>query len=143
MELNIIIEIPKGSNLKYEYDRKTKTISIDRKLDENDVYPQAYGFIPEALDWDGDELDVLVFSSRTFKPGDQVKIKIIGGMEMIDDGETDTKLLGVEISDKKYGDINDLSQLDKNLLHEIQHFFQTYKRFRNQTVIVKGFKDAK
>lgn len=141
LNLDIIIEIPKGSNLKYEYDRKTKKISIDRKLDENDVYPQSYGFIPEALDWDGDELDVLVFSNKEFKPGTHAKVKIIGAMEMIDDGETDTKLIGVDLDDHKFKDIDNLKQLPKQSLKEIKYFFETYKRFRNQTVIVKGFKD--
>lgn len=142
LKLNIIVEIPKGSNLKYEYNRKTKKIEIDRKLDENDVYPQAYGFIPEALDWDGDELDVLVFSTKEFKPGTHVKVKIVGAMEMIDDGKTDTKLLAVNLDDKKYCDINDYKELPKKSLEEIKYFFETYKRFRNQTVIVKGFKDV-
>jgi inorganic pyrophosphatase len=142
LKLNVIIEIPKGSNLKYEYDRKTKKISIDRKLDENDVYPQAYGFIPEALDYDGDELDILVFSTKEFKPGSHTSINVIGAMEMIDDGETDTKLLGVDLSDHKFQKISDLKELPKKMLEEIKYFFETYKRFRNQTVIVKGFKDA-
>jgi inorganic pyrophosphatase len=83
----------------------------------------------------------LVFSTRNFKPGDQANVKIIGGMEMIDDGETDSKLLCVECNDSKYGQINDLGELNKEELNTIQHFFQTYKRFKNKTVIVRSFKD--
>lgn len=141
-QLSVIIEIPKGSNLKYEYDRKTKAITIDRKLDENDVYPQAYGFIEEALDWDGDELDVLVFSTKEFKPGSHAKVKIVGAMDMIDDGETDTKLFAVDLDDSKFQNINNFHELPKETLQEIKYFFETYKRFRNQTVIVRGFKDV-
>ena len=142
-KLDVIIEIPKGSNLKYEYDRSTKEITIDRKLDGEDVYPQAYGFIPEALDWDGDELDVLVFSSYQFKSGNKVSVRIIGAMEMVDDGEKDTKLLAVDLNDKSLNGVNDLKDIDKKYLDEIRYFFETYKRFRKQLVIVNDFKNVK
>jgi inorganic pyrophosphatase len=93
--LNVTIEIPKHSNVKYEYDRKSGKIFVDRILFGPSVYPQNYGFTPDALDWDGDELDVLVFADQQFQPGIIVPTKIIGAMEMIDNKETDTKLIGV------------------------------------------------
>jgi inorganic pyrophosphatase len=93
--LDVTIEIPKNSNIKYEYDRKTGKISVDRILYGPSVYPQNYGFLPEALDWDGDELDVLVFADQSFQPGIIVPARIVGALEMIDNGETDTKLIAV------------------------------------------------
>lgn len=143
MKVNVTIEIPKHSNVKYEYDRKTKSIKVDRILYGSEVYPQNYGFLPEALDWDGDELDIFVISDQTFMPGVQVPARIIGAMEMIDSGETDTKLIGVIDCDPRYNNINSLEDLNEHLLKEISNFFQNYKILQNKKVIVKGFHDAK
>lgn len=143
MKLNVTIEIPKKSNVKYEFDRKTKQISVDRILFGTEVYPQNYGFIKEALDWDGDELDVLVISDHSFMPGVIVPTRIIGAMEMIDDGETDTKLIGVIDCDPRYKNINKLSDVSEHTLKEIKNFFETYKLLQNKNVTIKGFKDEK
>lgn len=141
MKLNVTIEIPKNSNVKYEFDRKTNEISVDRILFGSQVYPQNYGFIKEALDWDGDELDALVISNHTFIPGVIVPVKVIGAMEMIDDNETDTKLITVIDCDPRFKNINKLDDLDPHLLKEIKNFFETYKLLQNKKVIIKGFKD--
>ncbi|MDE5767639.1 MAG: inorganic diphosphatase [Malacoplasma sp.] len=142
MKLNVTIEIPKHSNVKYEYDRKTKQISVDRILYGTEVYPQNYGFIKEALDWDGDELDALVIADQSFMPGVIVPVRIIGAMEMIDDGETDTKLISVIDCDQRYKHINNLKDLGEHRIKEIQNFFETYKLLQNKKVVIKGFKDA-
>ena len=139
--INVTIEIPKNSKIKYEYDRKTKEIKVDRILYGPCSYPQNYGFVSDALDWDGDELDVLVFSDQTFMPGSIVPTRIVGAMEMIDDGETDTKLIGIIDVDPRYKWIKSLDDMPKHWLLEMKEFFETYKRLQNKTVLIREFKD--
>lgn len=141
MKIEVTIEIPKHSNVKYEYDRQTKSIKVDRILFGSEVYPQNYGFLSEALDWDGDELDIFVLSDQSFMPGVKVPARIIGAMEMIDSGETDTKLIGVIDCDPRYSHINSINDINEHLLKEISNFFQNYKILQNKKVVVKGFKD--
>lgn len=141
--LNAIIEIPKNSKIKYEYNRETGQIVVDRILYGSSGYPLNYGFIKEALDWDGDELDVLIIADQEFIPGTIVPVRVLGAMEMIDGGETDTKLLGVIDCDVRYKDINNLDDVNKHLLLEIKDFFENYKNLQKKEVIIKGFKDQK
>ena len=141
--INVTIEIPKKTNVQYEYDRKTKQISVDRILYGTNVYPQNYGFIKEALDWDGDELDCLVIADQAFGCGLNVPTRILGAMEMIDDGETDTKLIGVIACDPRYDSYKSLSDIPSHLLKEIKDFFQNYKNLQNKQVKVKDFKPTK
>lgn len=142
LALDIVIEIPKNSKVKYEYNRKTGKISVDRILYGPSAYPQNYGYIPEALDWDGDELDVLVIADQEFMPGVVVPTRILGAMEMIDGGETDTKLIGVIDCDPRFKDYDSLKSLPEHLLLEIKDFFETYKRLQKKEVIVKGFEEV-
>ncbi len=141
LKLNATIEIPKNSKIKYEYDRKTGQISVDRILYGSSGYPLNYGFIKEALDWDGDELDVLIIADQEFIPGILVPVRIVGAMEMIDGGETDTKLLGVIDCDVRYKNIQKLSDVNEHLLLEVKDFFENYKNLQKKSVIIKGFKD--
>lgn len=140
--LNVIIEIPKNSNIKYEYNRKTKQISVDRILYGSEHYPENYGFIENTLDYDGDELDALVISDQSFFPGVSVPMLLIGAMEMIDDGEIDTKLIGVISCDKRYAEIQNITDLAQHRLDVIKNFFESYKTLQKKQVIVKGFKSA-
>ena len=142
MKINAIIEISKNSNIKYEYDFESKMFKVDRILYGSNTYPQNYGFIKNTLDWDGDPLDILVISDHSFPPGTIVPTRIIGAMKMIDDGETDTKLIGVIDVDPRFNHINSLSDLNKSLLDEISEFFKTYKILQNKHVEVNGFEDA-
>lgn len=141
--LNVTIEIPKGSKIKYEYDRATQQISVDRILYGPSGYPQNYGFIKEALDWDGDELDCLVIADQAIGTGVVVPTRIIGAMEMIDSGETDTKLIGVIDCDPRYAHIKSLKDVSQHLLLEIKDFFETYKKLQHKVVTVTGFRDQK
>lgn len=141
MNVNVIIEIPKRSNVKYEYNRADQSISVDRILYGSEVYPQNYGFLQEALDYDGDELDMLVIADQSFMPGIKVPARIIGAMEMVDNGETDTKLIGVIDCDPRYSHIHSLEDVSEHLLKEINNFFQNYKILQKKQVVVKGFKD--
>ncbi len=141
-KIKVTIEIPKNSKIKYEYDRHTKEIMVDRILYGSSTYPLNYGFVKEALDWDGDELDALIISDQSFIPGCIVPVRIIGAMEMIDDGETDTKLITVIDCDPRYDNINKIEDLAKHILLEIEDFFNNYKNLQKKNVITKGFKDA-
>lgn len=143
MKLDVIVEIPKGSNIKYEYDIHTKRIKIDRILFGSETYPQNYGFIENTLDFDGDPLDVLIISNHSFFPGTTIPTRILGTMEMIDGGETDTKLIGVIDVDPRFKNYKTLNDIPKHLLSEIESFFKTYKLLQKKEVLIKGFKDQK
>ena len=141
-KIEVNIEISKNSNIKYEYDRKSNKIKVDRILRGDFKYPANYGYIKEALDWDGDELDVLVYSSESFLPGTSLDVRIIGAMKMIDSGETDTKLIGVHADDYRLDNINSLKDVDKMWLQNVKNFFTTYKNFKGEGITkVTGFED--
>ncbi|TPE57430.1 inorganic diphosphatase [[Mycoplasma] falconis] len=140
--IEVNIEISKDSKIKYEYDRKSGKIKVDRILRGDFKYPANYGYISEALDWDGDELDVLVYSSETFMPGTSLEARVIGAMQMIDSGETDTKLIAVHADDYRLDHIKSLADIDQMWLVSVRNFFSTYKEFKGKNVTeVKGFKD--
>lgn len=141
--INVTIEIPKNSNIKYEYDRETQKMKVDRILRGDFKYPANYGFIAEALDWDGDELDVLVYSQEEFIPGVQLQARIVGAMRMIDDGETDTKLIAVHNDDYRLDNINSLEDLPETWIKEVHTFFSTYKNWKREGITkVPGFENA-
>ncbi|CAF0747673.1 unnamed protein product [Didymodactylos carnosus] len=104
-------------------------------------YPLNYGFIPETLDWDGDELDVLILADQSLFPGSYVPIRLIAALEMVDGGETDTKLLGVIDVDPRYRHIQKMEDVPAALLDEIVDFFKNYKNLQKKQVELKGFKD--
>ena len=136
------IEIPMGSNIKYEYDRKKGQIVVDRILRDGFVYPANYGYVSEALDWDGDELDVLLFSPESFVPGSVVQARIVGAMKMIDAGETDTKLIAVHVDDYRLNKIQTIDQIPKKWLNEVETFFTTYKNWKMAGITsVNGFEN--
>ena len=140
--LKIIIEIPKDSPIKYEYDRFTNKIVVDRVLRGEHKYPANYGFIPKTLDWDGDELDVILYSNFAFHPGVTVDAKIVGAMRMKDDGETDTKLIAIHNDDYRHDNIKSINDLPKEFLEEIKKFFLSYKRHKGEVIQITGFEDA-
>ncbi|WGI37038.1 inorganic diphosphatase [Mesomycoplasma lagogenitalium] len=140
--VTVNIEIPKGSNIKYEYDRENQQMVVDRILRDGFRYPANYGSLREALDWDGDELDVLVYSEESFVPGVALNARIIGAMKMIDDGETDTKLIAVHEDDYRLDNINSLNDLPKWWLREVEIFFSTYKNWKKVGITsVNGFEE--
>lgn len=142
MELTIRIEIPKHSKIKYEFDNKKNQLIVDRILRDKFVYPQNYGSISKTLDWDGDELDVLVISDEKFFPGSFVRVRVIGAMKMIDDGEIDTKLIAVHKDDYRLEKIITLEDLEPQTLEEISYFFSNYKNWKRPNITkVEGFEN--
>lgn len=145
-KLNVIIEIPKESRVKYELDKETGLIKFDRVLYSPMHYPANYGFVPQTLWEDGDPLDVLVLAYEPLIPGSLVETRPIGILEMEDDGESDSKVLSVPISDPRFKNTKDISDIEEHLLHEIKHFFKVYKDLQEKEVRVgdwKGSKEAK
>ncbi|KAK9821636.1 hypothetical protein WJX74_002637 [Apatococcus lobatus] len=135
--LNAVIEIPRGSRVKYELDKKTGLLFVDRVLYSSIVYPHNYGFIPQSLDADGDPLDVLVLMQEPAQPFSFLRIKPIGVMGMIDQGEQDDKIIAVHADDPEYKHFNDTSELPKHRLREITRFFEDYKKNEGKVVTVE------
>lgn len=140
-ELNVIIEIPKLSRIKYELDKDTGLIHVDRVLYSPMHYPANYGFVPQTLWDDGDPLDVLVMSHEPFVPGCLVKARPIGVMEMTDDGDSDAKVLAVPVKDPRFKQIKNISDIDSHTLAEIKHFFKVYKDLQEKEVVVAEWRD--
>ncbi len=142
-EINVIIEIPKGSNNKYEIDKATGLIKLDRANYSSAAYPFDYGFAPRTLWEDNDPLDVIVLTTYPLSPGILVTVRPVAVIEMIDSGESDYKVLAVPVDDKRWEDVNDLPDLNKHMLKEFQHFFETYKVLKGKPAPVEigGIKD--
>lgn len=134
--LNVIIEIPKLSRIKYELDKDTGLIKMDRALYSPMHYPANYGFVPQTLWDDGDPLDVLVLAHEPLVPGCLVEAAVIGMLPMTDNGEDDVKILAVPVSDPRLNKIEDISSLEPHLLEEITHFFKVYKDLQKKEVVV-------
>ncbi|HEX9608597.1 MAG TPA: inorganic diphosphatase [Candidatus Paceibacterota bacterium] len=139
-DINVIIEIPRGSKNKYEIDKETGLIALDRAMHTAQDYPFDYGFVPKSYWDDDDALDALVLTTFPLAPGILVRVRPVAVMEMVDDGESDNKLIGVPINDPRWDDVRDLSDINKHTIKEIEHFFSTYKKVQNKIVEVKGFK---
>ena len=136
---NVVVEIPKGSQDKYEYDEKLDAIKLDRVLYGAQTFPFNYGFIPQTRADDGDHADAVVFSTNPLVVGAVVSCRAIGFMEMIDSGEGDNKIISVPVKDPRFTDIESLDDLPEHALKEIRNFFETYKVLQNKKVEVKGF----
>jgi inorganic pyrophosphatase len=140
---DVLIEIPRGSRNKYEYDFKLKRIRFDRMLFSSMMYPADYGFMPETLALDGDPLDVLVLINEPTFPGCVMEVKPIGVFHMADDKGPDEKIICVPVSDPIWNSLNDLSDINPHLLKEIEHFFQVYKDLEHKVVDVEGWGDLR
>lgn len=134
--MNVIIEIPKFSKNKYEIDKETGLIALDRVMHTAQDYPFDYGFVPQTLFDDGDALDVVVLTTYPLAPGILVKARPVAIMEMTDGGDRDDKVIAVPVDDPRFEDINDLPDLNKHFIKEATHFFETYKKVQNKEVSV-------
>lgn len=139
-ELNVIVEISKGSHNKYEIDKETGLIALDRANYSAAPYPFDYGFVPQTLWEDGDPLDVVILSTWPINPGVLVRARPVGVVNMIDDGESDAKIIAVPVHDKRWEHASDLKDLNQHTIKEIQHFFETYKvlKGKNNKVEING-----
>ena len=137
--MNVVIEIPKGSHNKYEIDKETGLIALDRVLYSAQDYPVDYGFIPKTLWHDGDALDVIVLTTTPLITGILVRVRPVGLMGMTDDGESDSKVLAVPVKDPRWDEVKDIGNVNKHTLKEIEHFFCTYKQLQNKVCSVSGF----
>ena len=135
----VIIEIPKGSRNKYEYDKKKKVIKFDRMLYSSMVYPCDYGFFPDTIALDRDPLDALVLTWEPTFPGCLIDVYPVALFDMEDDMGRDEKILCVPMSDPLWNYIETIEQIPPHLLKEIIHFFETYKDLENKHVTIIGW----
>ena len=135
------IEIPKGSKIKYELDKDTGVLRLDRVLYTSTVYPANYGFIPRTFADDGDPLDVLVLCARPIQPLTLVRVYPIGVMRMLDDGRMDDKIIAIPFSDPTYNNIRSIDEMPAHIFDEIMHFFSVYKQLENKQTAVKTLFD--
>ncbi len=131
------IEIPKGSKVKYEHDKETGLLRLDRVLYTSTVYPANYGFIPRTYADDKDPLDVLVLCGETISSATLVTCYPIGVITMIDDDMLDEKIIAVPIQDPTYKDYYDIQELPKHIFDEMMHFFEVYKTLEHKKTTVK------
>lgn len=131
-----VIEIPKGSNMKYELDKKTGLLSLDRVLFTATYYPLNYGFIPRTYGDDNDPLDVLLLCSEKIEPMTLVRAYPIGVISMIDNGRNDEKIIAIPFSDPNYNMYKDIRELPKHVFDEMSHFFSVYKNLENKETAV-------
>jgi len=139
--VNGLIEIPQGSRAKYEVDKATGLLRLDRVVYSSFHYPVNYGFIPQTLGHDGDPLDILVICSQSIQPLCLVEAAVIGNMQMIDQGKKDDKIIAVAVKDPSVYHIKNMEELPAHFLAELKNFFEQYKVLENKKVEIENFQD--
>ncbi|PWU01409.1 MAG: inorganic pyrophosphatase [Bacteroidetes bacterium] len=139
--VNAVIEIPQGSRAKYEIDKESGLLKLDRVIYSSFYYPVNYGFIPKTYGDDKDPLDILVISSLSIQPLCLVQAKVIGVMQMIDSGDADDKIIAVANNDPGVNYINNIEEMPKHFFNELRQFFEEYKKLENKSVSVEEFQD--
>ena len=142
-EMNVVIEIPCGSKNKYEIDKETGLIKLDRAMHTAQDYPFDYGFVPQTLWDDDDALDVIVLTTYPLAPGILVNVRPVAILNMIDSGDADDKVIGVPTEDPRWDEVRDLGDINKHSLKEFEHFLSTYKNLQNKVIEIKGYAGAK
>jgi inorganic pyrophosphatase len=137
-----VIEIPKGSRNKYEYDKDMEAFALDRVLYSPFHYPAEYGIIPKTLWDDGDPMDIMVIMDQPTFPGCVIETRVVGVMRMIDGEESDDKIIGVPVNDPRFKDVNDISNIPQAFLEEIAHFFKEYKKLEGKKTNILGWDNA-
>jgi inorganic pyrophosphatase len=138
-EVNALIEIPQGSRAKYEMDKSTGLLKLDRVIYSSFHYPVNYGFIPRTLGLDNDPLDILVLCSQSIQPLCLVEATVIGNMQMIDSGAKDDKIIAVAKRDPSVNYITSIDELPKHFLSELKNYFEQYKVLENKQVQIEDF----
>lgn len=139
--VNAIIEIPQGSRAKYEIDKDSGLLKLDRIIFSSFHYPVNYGFIPQTYGEDKDPLDILVITSIPVQPMCLMEAKVLGVMHMVDSGDADDKIIAVAANDPSVRHYNNLEELPKHFFDELRHFFEEYKKLENKTVRVDELGD--
>ena len=142
-EMNVIIEVYRGSKNKYEIDKETGLIALDRVMHTSQDFPFDYGFVPRTLWDDDDALDVVVLTTYPLSSGTLVRCRPVAIMEMVDSGDPDDKVIAVPAKDPRWDKVKDLGDINEHALKEMKHFYSTYKDLQNKKVEVKGFKGKK
>ncbi len=135
-EFNVVIEVSKGSKVKYELDKETGLLLVDRVLYSSIVYPENYGFVPRTLADDGDPLDALVLMQEPVLPLSVLRVRPVGFLPMLDEGERDDNLVCVHVDDPQYQNYDHFAQFADHRLREIQQFFREYKNLEGKEVEV-------
>ncbi len=145
-EFNVVIEVSKGSKVKYEIDKDTGLLAVDRILYSSVVYPENYGFIPQTLADDDDPLDVIVLMQEPVLPMSIVEVRAIGLLPMVDEGENDENIICVHVEDPQYEAFTDINEFPQHRLKEMRQFFMEYKNLEDKEVEVgeiQGPQEAK
>jgi inorganic pyrophosphatase len=139
--VNAVIEIPQGSRAKYEIDKESGLLRLDRIIYSSFYYPCNYGFIPQTYGGDRDPLDILVITSQPVQAMCLMEAKVVGVMQMIDSGDADDKIIAVAANDPSVKHYNNMEELPKHFFDELRHFFEEYKKLENKTVVVEELGD--
>ena len=139
--VNALIEIPQGSRTKYEIDKVTGLLKLDRVIYSSFHYPMNYGFIPQTLGHDGDPLDILVLCSQSIQSLCLVEATVIGNMQMIDSGEKDDKIIAVATKDPSVNHITSIEDIPRHFVNELRNYFEQYKVLENKQVQIEDFQD--
>ena len=136
--INVIVEIQKGSKNKYEFDKETGLIKLDRVSHTSQDFPFDYGFVPNTLWYDGDPLDVVLMTTYALMPGILLEARPVAIMHMTDTGDSDAKIICVPAKDPRFENLKDLSDINAHLIKEYKHFYENYKTLQNKIVTIDG-----
>ncbi len=136
---NAVIEIPQGGKVKYELDKPTGLLRVDRVLYSSVIYPANYGFIPQTYGDDLDPLDVLVLMQEPVQPLSLLRVRPVGMMQMVDQGQSDEKIICIHLDDPAFNTVYHIWELPEHRLRELQRFFMDYKQLENKEVDVQDF----